>query len=300
MNEIELMDSVVEEHKVTEFYALFSGGHDSLCALRIASAHPLFRGVVHLDTGTGIRQTKQFVVETSERFEWTLYIQQPVWSYEQLIVRYGFPGAPAHGMMYRYLKERPLEQFLANKKAELRASGIKKPVIGLVNGMRTLESARRMGYAKPVRVDKRGVWTAVVHNWHALDVQAYMTDHELPHNPVKDRLGISGECGCGAFAEPSEKRLIKETFPEQYDRIMRWQQLVKLASDQGLASIPFNHLEWGHHDGVPDAQMEMFPMCFFCRDGLKADGSGIGEDPDRVMMVAHSNRVAHLGDDGND
>lgn len=259
------IDVAVTEYKLDGIVALFSGGHDSLTCTHVASKHPLFKGVIHIDTGTGLPQTRQFVEETCKREGWDLIIQKPATTYEMLIVKYGFPGAAQHAHMYRYLKERPLAQ--AKTKASQRY-GCKR--IGFITGVRSQESARRMGHVEAHHKDKAGVWVAIIHDWSALDCNQYVTTHHLPRNPVKDTMHLSGECFCGSFARPEEKRELEVWYPEHAKKIEAWQELVRTAVNLGLSSIPFNHQQWGHggnlgKSAVPDEQLELLPMCWFCR-----------------------------------
>ena len=45
------ISSAILEHNAQGIFALFSGGHDSLCSTHIASRHPDFTGVIHCNTG---------------------------------------------------------------------------------------------------------------------------------------------------------------------------------------------------------------------------------------------------------
>lgn len=255
-----LIDEAVEAYKLDALFALFSGGHDSLTTTHVASRHPLFRGVIHIDTGTGLKETRQFVEDTCDTHGWPLIVRSPATTYEMLIVRYGFPGAGQHGSMYRYLKERPLRE--AKKAARKLASAQN---IGYITGVRSQESDRRMGHVEPHHKDSEGIWIAAIHNWSALECAAYIRDNGLERSPVKDALHMSGECFCGAFARPSEKRDLALWFPYQAERIEAWQRLVQTAVELGLSSIPFNHQEWGHSDGQPDSQADFLHLCQNCR-----------------------------------
>lgn len=263
-----VMDSAVEEHKTEAFFALFSGGHDSLTVTHVASKHPLFRGVIHIDTGTGLPETRAFVEDTCKREGWPLIVKKPATTYEMLIVRYGFPGPSAHQHMYKYLKERPLGE--AKKEAHKVA---KTKKFAFVGGMRSQESVRRMGHVEPLHKDGMGVWVSAIHDWSATDCNQHMKASNLPRNPVKDTMHLSGECFCGAFARPEEKRELEVWYPDHAKKIEAWQELVRTAVRLGLSSIPFNHQQWGHGSSgskmkaVPEGQKELpsLQMCFFCR-----------------------------------
>lgn len=261
-----LIDEAAKLYKLDGIYALFSGGHDSLTATHIVSKHPLFHGVIHIDTGTGLPATRKFVEEVCSAQGWELIVKSPSITYEQLIIRWGFPGAPQHKHMYRYLKERPLTQAKIVAAARTRGvTGKAKVRIAFTGGMRAQESIRRMGHVESMHKDGMGVWVSVIHNWTALDCNEYMRVHALPRSLVKDTIHLSGECFCGSFARPNEKRELAFWYPDHAAKIEAWQRLVKTAVDLGLSKIPFNHQQWGHWDGIPDEQMELMPMCWFCR-----------------------------------
>lgn len=262
---LELISESAALYKLDGVVALFSGGHDSLTVTHIASRHLLFRGVIHIDTGTGLPQTRQFVEDVCKQFNWTLVVKSPATTYEMLIVRYGFPGADAHQHMYKYLKERPLSQA---KQAFKKIAGAAR--IGFVGGMRAQESIRRMGNVQPHHKNKGDYWISAIHDWSAIECSDYMRENGLPRNPVKDTMHLSGECFCGSFARPEEKRELEIWYPEHAAKIEAWQELVRTARRLGLNSIPFNHQQWGHggrlgKSTVPDGQLELMPMCWFCR-----------------------------------
>lgn len=266
-----LIETVIDQYGIDSIFALFSGGHDSLTATHIASQSPLFKGVIHIDTGTGLSQTRQFVEDVCKRFGWPLIIKKPATTYEMLLVRFGFPGPSAHQHMYKYLKERPLSQ----AKIEARKlAGVKN--IAFVGGMRAQESRRRMGHIEPVHKDAMGVWISIIHNWSAIDCTQYMEAHNLPRSEVKDTIHLSGECFCGSFARPNEKRELETWYPEHAAKIEAWETLVRTAVELGLTSVPFNHQQWGHGasyshgmTAIPNGQMELLPMCWECRGDEK-------------------------------
>jgi 3'-phosphoadenosine 5'-phosphosulfate sulfotransferase (PAPS reductase)/FAD synthetase len=260
-----VIEHALRVYRLATFYALFSGGHDSLTSTHVASQHPAFGGVIHIDTGTGLPETRQFVEDTCKAQGWRLRVytvQDAIAAgfvaktYETLIHEYGLPGAPQHSNMYRYLKQRPLEQ----AKREL-APGKKW---ALITGVRTQESDRRMGYVSAINAQGSYIWIAPISNWHALDCSAYMRANALPRNAVKDAMHISGECFCGAFANPEELRMLEIFYPAQAARIREWERLAREAGHTGTRA------QWGGGRLIPTEQMELMPMCYFCRGDLDA------------------------------
>lgn len=96
---------------------------------------------LHIETGIGVQATTDYVVRLCRERDWLLRrMTPPGKSYEELVTQFGFPyGAPAHGMMYRWLKERCIDQIVREEKTH------QKDRIGFITGVRKLESARRVG-----------------------------------------------------------------------------------------------------------------------------------------------------------
>jgi len=207
----EVLERAIREHDPSHVFALFSGGHDSLCATHIASKHPRFSGVIHVNTGIGVEATRTYVRETCARFGWPLkeyHVEGQ--SYRDLALTYGFPGPPQHNVMYRKLKQRSLERVVREHKTHRHDRLI------FVNGARRGESQRRMRTTagKEVYREKCIVWVSVIHGWAATDRLPYMALHGLPRNPVVDRLHMSGECLCGCFSKPGELQMLEAWYPE--------------------------------------------------------------------------------------
>jgi hypothetical protein len=51
-----VITDAVDEHRPSHVFALFSGGHDSLCSTAVAALHPSFTAAVHINTGVGMRR----------------------------------------------------------------------------------------------------------------------------------------------------------------------------------------------------------------------------------------------------
>lgn len=201
-----IIADAIREHQPTAACALFSGGHDSLATAHVAMQVPGVMGAAHIDTGTGIAETRQFVHETAERQGWHLReYRTPPQVYRDMVLRSGFPGPSAHRYCYIMLKERRL----ADMKREV---AFRKPIM-LITGVRRQESVRRMGHVDPVRRVGQWIWVAPLVNWSSMDVRDYVTDAGLPSNPVVDLLHMSGECRCGAYAKTGELDEQEAWFP---------------------------------------------------------------------------------------
>ncbi len=255
-----VIDEAITRYKPVAVFAMFSGGHDSLIASHIAAQHPRFSGVVHINTGTGIEETRQFVMGTCEQFGWPVKEYHPPVPYEQIVKRWGFPGPGTHSLIYARLKERCIRQLV--REAKTKASD----KVLLITGVRRQESTRRMGYTDPIQKDGARIWVAPILQFTNADKDAYIIEHNLPRNIVVERLCLSGECLCGAFAKPGELEKIRHYYPAAAKRIDRWSEM---AFKCGV------HSTWGTNE--PKAyeyerkgQMKFMPLCVGCESKFEA------------------------------
>mgnify|MGYP003441750901 FL=1 len=253
MSEIE---EAIREHEPSAVYGMFSGGHDSLCSTHLASTLPGFKGVVHVNTGIGIEETRQYVRDTCERFGWMLYELRGDAEYEDLVLdRGGFPSGPAsHNSMLYHLKQKPLNEFIQIVKTDRRDR------IGLVTGIRLAESQRR-AMAKisvPVRKDGAKLWLSPILDWTDRDKNDYMAEHDLPRNQVTDLLHRSGECLCGALARREELQEILDWYPEAGQRII---DLENRCLEAGI-----DDRFWAMKSKTSAKQEQLFesPLCVAC------------------------------------
>lgn len=234
-----ILDEAIRLHKPTSVWALFSGGHDSLCATHLASQQPEFSGVVHIATGIGVKDTRRYVYDVCQANGWPLRVYRPRLAdrYETFVLRHGFPGPAQHGRMFQRLKERSLRRHLKSVRTGRRDR------VMLVSGCREAESRRRMGTAEPIQRVGNTVWCAPCVSWQSSDQHSYMEQHALPRNRVKDLLCMSGECLCGAFARGREELdEIALWFPDVAARIERLQMR---AAERGVPA------RWGERPPEP-------------------------------------------------
>ncbi len=250
----ELIDKAIDEHKPSALFALFSGGHDSLVNTHLTAQHPAFTAVVHLNTGIGIDETREFVRETCRTQGWPLIEKTPPRvTYEDICLASGMPGGPmGHAITYHRLKSESLEVLIRENKVGRRGRVL------LSSGVRQEESVRRMGFHKqPINRDGVRVWVNPILYWTAREVNAYIAENGLGRNPVVDNLHRSGECLCGALARPEELNEISFWYPEVGARI-------KALEQQCFAKgLPWN---WGSKQTpVPHKDQGSFlEMCSSC------------------------------------
>lgn len=259
MGRAEEISQALADEKPSAVFALFSGGHDSLCSTHVASEWPEFSGVVHINTGIGIEQTREFVRDACEAQGWPLHEVKTEAIYEDLVMeRGGFPAGPeSHNSMLFYLKQKPLRAFIQEQKQG------RSDRIGLVTGIRKQESVRRMGSGISVPVRRVGaqLWLNPILDWTKLDCNHYIEANDLPRNEVSDLLHRSGECLCGALARREELLDIERWYPEVGQRI---RDLEARAKDAGLA----DHF-WAMRSPVSADQIELTeptgePLCMSC------------------------------------
>ena len=207
------LDAAIQIHKPIAVFGLFSGGHDSFSACYVASLHPAFTAAVHINTGTGVPATREYVIETCWRRNWKLLEYKATENvrvngnpdpqvYADLVRDHGFPGPYHHRKMYNRLKQRQIERLERDFGADCRGK-VKKRVL-YVSGCRTQESERRMGNTQEVQLEGRRIWVAPIHDWSKLDTTNLLEHAQQPRNPVVDLIHKSGECLCGAFAKKGE------------------------------------------------------------------------------------------------
>lgn len=257
---VSVLDAAIREHNPSHVFALFSGGHDSLCATAITAKHPRFTAAVHINTGIGIEETREFVRETCKREGWPLielHADREEQTYEYIVGKYGFPGPAGHPYMYRRLKERKIERLIREHKTN------RLDRIVLSTGMRAQESVRRMRHADLAptgngwrRVGAQ-VWVNPLRDWSKRDVNAYLEAQGLPRNRVVDLLHMSGECLCGAFARPGEMADIECWFPETAAYL---HDLERRTEEAGILAC-----QWGARPDSPNrAQLRAFPILPLC------------------------------------
>lgn len=239
---IHLRSRIAEAHKIlmeahekydpVKTWGLLSGGHDSIVSTHVTASSGIMDDVVHINTGIGIDETRQYVRDSCDQYGWNLleyravdYIngkgEKDPQVYEELVSEFGFPGPNHHQKMYDRLKGRPLAQAIREHKTH------RMDKIMLCTGIRNEESTRRMGYKDPVDIDGAKVWVNPLLSWTKRDCQEYMQTFGLPSNEVVKILCMSGECLCGAFAKENELTWVEQWYPKAGEYIRGLEKRVK-------------------------------------------------------------------------
>lgn len=220
-----------------KWFVLFSGGRDSLVMLALARLRGWAPdGVVHVNTGTGVPETTEFVRRVCRDWGLVLHELTPPKTFEELFLEDpiidGLPGPGMHRVAYSRLKERPLRRFSTEQKTSWNGK------VALLTGIRHDESEKRMGYGDSiVDVDRCRCWVNPIYRVTDAEMTALREQMDLPVNEVSQHLHISGECLCGCFARPGELDEIRFFYPEVAERIEEWQ---RRAEERGLT-----YCQWG-------------------------------------------------------
>jgi 3'-phosphoadenosine 5'-phosphosulfate sulfotransferase (PAPS reductase)/FAD synthetase len=224
----------------------------------------LFDTLVFIDTGTAVPGVREFVEHAAE------WLGKPLKVYGAMPGEYrrivlggadwrgvmkqgiGFPGPAQHPRCYTNLKERALEKM----KADLKGKGRKARVLALT-GLRRGESERRKHRAP---ITRRGslVFANPLSDWTNQDLHRYRREYDLIESDVAALLHRSGECNCGAYATPDERRDLMTFFPEWWEDFMA--PIEREAKAMGLPCHT-----WGSSRGLLDLPNEPGELCSDCQ-----------------------------------
>lgn len=74
----------------------------------------------------------------------------------------------------------------------------------------------------------RWTWVAPIMSWTKADCEEYINTHDLPRNPVVEKIHRSGECFCGAYANRVEELVVLEIeYPEHCQRLLEIEERVQ-------------------------------------------------------------------------
>lgn len=254
------INQAIKKYNPAEIFIGFSGGGDSLlCANIVMELYPEAK-IFHANTGIGLKKTRQFVRSYCKKKGWDLVEirakEDCGQDYEQMVIEYGFPGPGLHHKMYQRLKERCIQKLHRDYKKK---RGNK---ILMATGIRHDESQIRAGYKNSI-IDVVGgvVWVNPVYWFSGQDKHDYLKRNNIETNPVSDKIGMSGECLCGAYAHKGELDLIRLVEPETAQYIEELEQRVWDAGwHWGWEQAPSRQAILEKH-----GQQNMFaPMCVGC------------------------------------
>lgn len=265
------------EREPDAVYALVSGGHDSLTAMHTAYAsdHLELDGIIHVNTGIGVPQTRTFTKARAESLGLDyIELQNDRFGqrYRDLVTGYGFPGPAGHLWMYVSLKEKPLQRWVIDTGTGYHPVDDPDADIMFISGVRRAESDRRK-----VNIDATGIqehlgatWVSPIAEWTDDELDEYRQLRGLPNNPVVTLLGSSGECLCGAFAARSELTDLRAFYPDVYRQIQYLE--LDVLDHVNAGEVARKYALWGHGK-VRDRELEartddrQMTLCADCEDG---------------------------------
>jgi len=256
--EIEIINSAIDEYHPFRVFCLFSGGNDSVCSAHIASQAKQFDGVVYIDTGIKIQQTLDHARSVAEQFNWNFQVVKTPESYDDIVLKHGFPGPSSHRYMYIMLKERAIEKLFRETKTH------RSQKIILITGVRRHESVRRMTTvtSSVVKVHSK-IWVAPMWEWTDEDKALYIQRYNLPQNPVKPVMHISGDCLCGAYNDKGDFEILKIFYPDEARRIEELQNKVMKTHPWSWEEAPPKWLKQ-YKEGQMFLGDQFMPLCWNC------------------------------------
>lgn len=197
-----------------KYWALFSGGKDSTAVVQWLMNQDLLAGIVSIDTGISTPDWLPFIEKQCQRWGEPLELIKTSANFDDLVLKYGFPGPAKHGMFMNYLKGRAIRAFKKKYPNEMLASGV-----------RSAESARRFRSTKEWSLfEGVRVW-APLFQWTTAQIWEFVNAHGHERSPAYRTLCLSGDCLCGAYATEMERAAIKAFYPGTWCRLARLEKL---------------------------------------------------------------------------
>jgi 3'-phosphoadenosine 5'-phosphosulfate sulfotransferase (PAPS reductase)/FAD synthetase len=205
-------------------WALLSGGKDStLTAIEMSRRNKL-EGVVYIDTGIGLNETKEYVEELCSNSGWNLKVCKGYTSYDSYILKHGFPTPSGHSQIMHILKLDAVRKFISWHKRETGDTPL------LFSGVRRSESSRRSQWAKRFQFYQGAYWECPIFHYDDDKVWNFHYQYKIPINSAYGTIGKSGDCLCGAFGNLTEKKIIEKYYPYLSDHISYLEENTKSES----------------------------------------------------------------------
>ena len=263
----EVIKKAITDFKPKAIVLMFSGGDDSLTAYHVSKELGVkIDYVMHGHTGTGIKETFDFVKKETERNDDRFLLADAKYSYIDYILRKGFfgKGIDAHIYAYHILKIMHFRKAISHS---LRKRKRNFPIL-LINGARRKESENRMKtMVNPYKIDpnsKNNIWVNVINEWEKHDCIDYLEGNTIKRNEVSKNLCRSGECMCGTMQSNGDRNEASFFYPE-------WGKWLNGLEKEVIKKFPW---KWGEsinrrHYQEMKGQTNMFsdfqPMCTGCK-----------------------------------
>ncbi len=188
-------------------WALLSGGKDSTLAAYEMDLRGRLQGVIYIDTGIGLRETREYVEDLANKYDWKLMIFKGYVRYDEYVLKHGFPTPAGHSQMMHILKLDAVRRFISWSKKEFGETPL------LFSGVRSQESDRRSRWARRFQYYQGAIWECPIFHYDTNKVWELHYKYNIPINSAYGILGKSGDCLCGAFGTLEEKKLIQKYYP---------------------------------------------------------------------------------------
>lgn len=213
----EIVARAIEQLRPYAVVMMMSGGDDSLTAYHVSKALGVhIDAIIHVNTGTGIPATTQFVRSVGEQADERYFEADATGAYERYVLRKGFfgRGLIAHTYAYHLLKADGFRKIISN---EFRQRKRGRNIL-LLNGARQHESENRMFTMKePIQRENktsRNWWVNVINDWTKPQCRAFLNECGVERNPVTKNLCRSGECLCGSMQTQEERQEAAFFYPD--------------------------------------------------------------------------------------
>jgi len=194
-------------------FVLFSGGQDSLCLIdrinRVARVVTRNITVIHADTTAGLPEVEEYVHKTCNELGMELVVVRPDRDFFETAKKWGIPS-PRSRWCCDTLKVRPIRRYLES---------IEGPRV-VFDGIRAAESTARARYT-PVWYHPafKCLCVSPIFYWSNEKVRKYVRARNLPESPVA-KLGVSGECWCGAYQTRKDFEALLSIHPGIYEKLV--------------------------------------------------------------------------------
>lgn len=244
----EIMSDLINNHKKTDFYVLYSGGKDSACVAHyIAENYPEhFKGVVFTNTGIASPITRKFVLDYCKEMNWKLYFTWARKSYHDIVMQHGFPNPASHRVVMGYLKFQSWYYFIRSV----------KKTSAFISGVRKKESwARdkvRFYTKKPIDINATMTFAKPFLYKNGTQLMEYFIKNGLKKTPAYEYFDKSGECWCGCFYNEWELKMLEKYDPFVFNTIKSLEKEVQLNGTKEAKKFP----HWGRSVGANYSELQ--------------------------------------------
>lgn len=239
--------------------ALCSGGADSVAATHAAMVFGPAEEVVFLHTRTdppnsysAIDATVDWLRNWCRANGWPFRVAHAPNPFHEIVAENGYPGPSRHFLMYRRLKDRPIDGYNTETDGDLHCW----------TGIRRFESDNRMEVAEPEgeRGDGRWYWRSPLVNFTDERVDEYRRQFGLEPAPVVQKLGRSADCFCGCFGDRDE---LTDLAAAGFEEHARWLDNLDTPDDIPREQQKWAGYNWEKHDWAEEDDLQE-TLCSAC------------------------------------